>query len=213
MRLISQKSWEIINYHVTSLQPRRHNIHLPLHRWQDRYEHSFTDMLPQNVPDTNLTKKKNKRRKKEEQARKRKLVDRVHQQQAKNTAMSVLADAESLSSHNRKRLPRSFETPESAPKRSKSHSPRECSLTWDVDAAMEELENFPEDRIIYWSAMARKYEIPQKNGGQILKETAQKHNIDVSKLDHRQNTTPRVRQRKCRLLGGEVSGPTLPSYC
>lgn len=127
--------------------------------------------------------------------------------------MSVLADAESLSSHNRKRLPRSFETPESAPKRSKSHSPRECSLTWDVDAAMEELENFPEDSIIYWSAMARKYEIPQKNGGQILKETAQKHNIDVSKLDHRQNTTPRVRRRKCRLLGGEVSGPTLPSYC
>ena len=75
---------------------------------------------------------------------------------------------------------------------------------------MEELENFPEDSTINWSAMARKYEIPQKNGGQILKETAQKHNIDVSKLDHRQNTTPRVRRRKCRLPGGEVSGPTLP---
>ena len=123
---------------------------------------------------------------------------------------SVLAEAESLSSYNRKRLARSFESPESAPKKSKSHSPKECSLTWDVDAAMEELENFPEDSIINWSAMARKYEIPQKNGGQILKETAQKHNIDVSKLDHRQNTTPRVRRRKCRLPGGEVSGPTLP---
>jgi len=55
------------------------------------------------------------------------------------------------------------------------------------------LKTFPEDSIINWSAMARKYEIPQKNGGHILKETAQKHNINVSKLDHRQNTTPRVR--------------------
>ena len=180
-------------------------------QWEDRYEHSFTDMLPQNVPDTNLTKKKTKgERKKEERARKRKLVEYINQQQAKNTTMSILAEAESLSSYNRKRLACSFESPESAPKRSKSHSPKECSLTWDVDAAMEELENFPEDSIINWSAMARKYEIPQKNGGQILKETAQKHNIDVSKLDHRQNTTPRVRQRKCRLPGGEVSGPTLP---
>ena len=31
-------------------------------QWEDRYEHSFIDMLPQNVPDTNLTKKKQKER-------------------------------------------------------------------------------------------------------------------------------------------------------
>ena len=180
-------------------------------QWEDQYEHSFTDTLPQNVPDTNLTKKKTKgERKKEERASKRKLVEHINQQQAKNTTMSVLAEAESLSSYNRKRLARSFETTESAPKRPKSHSPSQRNLTWDVHAAMEELENFPEDSIINWSAMARKYEIPQKNGGQILKEIAQKHNIDVAKLDRRQNTTPRVRRKKCRLPGGEVSGPTLP---
>ena len=72
-------------------------------QWEDRYEHSFIDMLPQNVPDTNLTKKKTKgERKKEERARKRKLVEYINQQQAKNTTMSVLAEAESLSSYNRK---------------------------------------------------------------------------------------------------------------
>ena len=32
MRLISQKSWEIVNYRVMSVQSWQHNAHLPLHR-------------------------------------------------------------------------------------------------------------------------------------------------------------------------------------
>ena len=67
-----------------------------------------------------------------------------------------------------------------------------------------------EEEVINWTAMARRYQIPHKNGGQVLKETAQKHGIDVGKLDHRPNTAPRIRRRKCRLPGGEISGPSLP---
>jgi len=44
-------------------------------QWEDRYEHSFTDMLPQNVPDTNLMKK---RREKEGRAGSKKKTSRVH---------------------------------------------------------------------------------------------------------------------------------------
>ena len=51
---------------------------------------------------------------------------------------------------------------------------------------MSELEYFPDDQIINWSAMARKYNIPQKNAGQILKTVAEKRDIDVSRLDKRQ---------------------------
>ena len=35
-------------------------------------------------------------------------------------------------------------------------------MTWDVAGAMMELENFPPNDKINWSAMARKYGIPQK---------------------------------------------------
>ena len=53
---------------------------------------------------------------------------------------------------------------------------------------MSEVESFPEDQIINWSAMARKYNILQENGGQILKTVAEKRGIDVSRLDKRDNS-------------------------
>ena len=77
--------------------------------------------------------------------------------------MSVLAEGESLSSYNRKRLALSFEPPLQA-KRKKSHSPSEQNLTGDVSGAMDELRNLPDGEKINRSAMARKYNIQQKNG-------------------------------------------------
>ena len=76
--------------------------------------------------------------------------------------MTLLVEAESTSSYRRKRLALCFEKPDQPSKKHKSHSPSDSNLTWDVDAAMSELESFPEDKIINWSAMARKYTIPQK---------------------------------------------------
>jgi hypothetical protein len=55
--------------------------------------------------------------------------------------MSVLGEAESLASYGRKRLALSHEKP-TTPQRPKSHSPNEHNLTWDVQGAMRELENF-----------------------------------------------------------------------
>ena len=81
-----------------------------------------------------------------------------------NTTMTILAEAESLSSYRRKRLALGFEQPDK-PKKHKSHSPSDSNLTWDVDTALSELETYPEDQSINWSSMAN---IPQKNGGQVL---------------------------------------------
>ena len=48
---------------------------------------------------------------------------------------------------------------------------------------MNEQTTLPEHERINWSAMVRKYHIPQKNnGGQMLKET-EVRGIDVNKLD------------------------------
>ena len=48
---------------------------------------------------------------------------------------------------------------------------------------MDELRNLPDGERIDWSATASKYNIPQKNGGQILKALAEERGIDVSKQD------------------------------
>jgi hypothetical protein len=57
-----------------------------------------------------------------------------------NTTMSVLAETQSLSSYNRKRLAMGFEKPSEPSKKHKSHSPSDSSLTWDVDTALLELQ-------------------------------------------------------------------------
>ena len=126
--------------------------------------------------------------------------------------MPVLAEAESISSYSRKRLALSFEQP-TAPKRSKSHSPNEANMTWNVEGAMAELQNVPPNQKINWSSVARKYSIPQRNAGQVLKETATKHGIDTSRLEQGSETvhTPRIRRYKSPLSGGEISMPCLPT--
>ena len=87
--------------------------------------------------------------------------------------MSVLAEGESLSSYNRKRLALSFQEPTPQAKK-KVNSPSEQNLIGDVDGAMDELKNLPEGERINWSAMARKYHIPQKNGANFERNSRRK---------------------------------------
>ncbi len=74
---------------------------------------------------------------------------------------------------------------------------------------MDELRSLPDGERVNWSALARKYNIPQKNGGQILKELTESRGIDVSNLDQERVTT---HQRRCkkRLPGGEIPTPCHP---
>ncbi len=94
--------------------------------------------------------------------------------------MTLLAEVESISSYKRKRLSYSFETPP-APKRQKTHSPNEDNLTLDMNKVIETLQHFPPNEKINWSGTARKLGIIQTNGGQFLKEIAQKHGMETSK--------------------------------
>ena len=159
-----------------------------------------------------MQKKGKTQRKREQRSQKRKIVSEINDHFSKNATMSVLAEAESMASYSRKRLALSYERP-TTPKRRKSHSPKEANMSWDIDGAMEELENFPPNQKINWSSMARMYEIPQKNAGQVLKETAVKHGIHTCTLEQSNNAlcTPRIRRHKCRLSGGEISMPCLPT--
>ena len=171
--------------------------------WEEKFNHTFSIALPQNVPEANLCAKKSRTEKKrEDRIQKRQLTQHISDQLKENLTMSVLAEGESLSSYNRKRLALSFESA-TQPKRKKSHSPNELNLTWDVDGAIDELQSLPEGETINWSAIARKYNATQKNGGQILKGIAEKRGIDVSKLDGKV-ATQRSRRCKKRLPGGQL---------
>ena len=121
------------------------------------------------------------------------------------------AEAESLETYNRKHLEMSFE-PETPPKWSKTHSPNEENHTWSHNNALAMLQNATTDKKVNWSATARTLGIPGKNAGQVLKEVAVSHGVDVARLEHRDPPQlPRLRNQKNKLPGGEISIPTLPS--
>lgn len=68
--------------------------------WQQHFDHSFTRSLPAIVPQSSLTHKKTKvESKREDRSRKRKLVENINNQLSENMTLSVLAEAESLSSY------------------------------------------------------------------------------------------------------------------
>ena len=178
--------------------------------WQSHYSRTFTEAIPSVVPESNLVQKKTRiEQKKRDRTQKRNIVREINGHFRQQTSMLVLAEAESLAAYGRKRLALSYEKPET-PQTPKSHSPNEQNMSWSIDEALNDLENFPPEQIINWSAMARKHNIPGKNAGQVLKETAKKYGINTAALDQRDDT-PRVRRRKCRLPGGEICMPCLPT--
>ena len=152
---------------------------------EERFNHTFTAKLPRNAPEEDLTYKMSRAERKDRD-QKRQIEKQITQHLKENT-MTLLAEAESTSSYRRKRLALCFEKPDQPSKKHKSHSPSIPNLTWDVDTSMLELESYPHDIILDWSEMARKCNITQKNGGQVLTETAKKRGIDVSRLDRRDN--------------------------
>ena len=58
--------------------------------------------------------------------------------------------------------------------------------------------------------MARKHNISGSNAGQVVKEFSQAHYVNTSKLEKAAKTS-RSRPKRCKLPGGKVSSPALPS--
>lgn len=71
------------------------------------------------------------------------------------------------------------------------------------------LNNWPAEHTINWSKEAQKLGITGPNRGQVLKETAVRHGINTVDLDG--HTTRRIRSRKRRLPGSDISVGSGPS--
>ena len=139
-------------------------------QWNTQYNCTFTKSLPKIAPEVNLVEKPSKTdKKREDRKQKRKIVKDISKQLGENATMCVLAEGESLSAYSRKRLSMSFEKPERPAKRHKSHSPKEDNIVWDVKGAVEFLQNFPEEKTINWTGVARRFGGTKGNAGQVLK--------------------------------------------
>lgn len=142
----------------------------------------------------------------------RKCRDKENDVLKQTVPSAVLVEDESLRAYQRKRRLQYLETPPAkrAPS-SKSHSPDFATVTWNKDAVLRDLQEHPEaPPPINWQKFARDHGIPGSNCGQVLKEFAQKSNIDTARLDGRTAHT-RSRMRKRRLHGVEISAPTTPT--
>ena len=142
----------------------------------------------------------------------RKCRDKENESLKQTASLAVLMEDESVRSYQRKRLAQNFETPPSKRRQTnKSHSPDFDKVTWDKDAVLQALHNYPPaPPPINWQKFAEDHHVPGRNRGQVVKEFAEKSGIDTHKLDGKRTQDKRLRRRKRRLLGGEVSAAQNP---
>ena len=74
---------------------------------------------------------------------------------------------------------------------------------------LEEAASWPPDKRVNWSSLAREYGIHALNGGQILKEFLQEHNVPAALIVQRATRAPRRCKKK--LGSGKVSFPMYPT--
>ena len=97
-------------------------------------------------------------------------------------------------------------------KKIKLHSPSDDKHTWSHEDATTLLLSHPSEQKINWSQCARTLHIPGGNAGQTLKEYAKRQGFDVTTMERKTSSPPtRVRRKKKKLPGGEISTPTLPT--
>ena len=93
------------------------------------------------------------------------------------------------------------------------------NMTWDKESMKAEVMRYPAGTLVNWTDLARQYNILNKsgelakNGGQIAQEWLKSAGVDVHKLKrlNTENDTCRIRRKKLRGAGGEISVATLPT--
>lgn len=90
-------------------------------------------------------------------------------------------------------------------------------MTWDKDALKREVQGYDDNIQVNWSSLAVKYAITNtkgeraRNGGQIAKEYVESAGVDTTRFKRKSNGDhdfPRIRKKKRKGAGGEISIPT-----
>lgn len=99
-------------------------------------------------------------------------------------------------------------------KKIKNHTGNFNNITWDKEQLKEEVKGLADGHLINYSELARKYNICNSfgnlapNGGQIVKEWLKSEGVNLSRFKDKSNIESKVRRRKRRGPGGEISIPT-----
>lgn len=139
----------------------------------------------------------------------------------------------SLRGWQRDRLATSFETKESAKKRTeqlncqpaqkkakKNHVGKFEASNWDKENLLEEVRGYEDGKVVSWRALATRYNVCNNkgvlanNGGQMVKEYVISQDLDITKFrtsSQHIGDQEIVRKRKRRSVGGEISIPTEPT--
>lgn len=100
-------------------------------------------------------------------------------------------------------------------RRKLNHSGRFDNITWNCNGLKAEVQGYPDDMKVNWTALARQYQIKNsvgqiaKNGGQIAKDWLLSQGVDVQRftckrpLSNPEAGERRVRRKKLRSLGGK----------
>ena len=90
------------------------------------------------------------------------------------------------------------------------------NMQWDKQALLEEVNSYADGTVINWSALARQYQVKNKNGQlakngrQIVQEYLKSQGVDVSKFKKRglqEDEGSRIRKKMKRSAGGEITVP------
>ena len=90
------------------------------------------------------------------------------------------------------------------------------NMQWDKQALLEEVNSYADGTVINWSALARQYQVKNKNGelakngGQIVQEYLKSQGVDVTKFKKRglqEDEGSRLRKKIKRSAGGEITVP------
>ena len=181
------------------------------HSYHSNYQHKFVDSVVKvcGKAEGVQHRKTASEKKKEQRKCQRKFRDAVNQQFCKNAGVSFLAENESFSGYQRKRLSQSFESKSKSASKTKRHVPSEASVCGYRDIVLEKVSLWPEDKIINWTQLAGECKIEGKNRGQIAKVIAEECGVPASRLVS--NRKKSSRRSKAKLPGNEVSMPCLPT--
>ena len=92
----------------------------------------------------------------------------------------------------------------------KSLIPSKAKHTWDTAAIVEEVQKWPENQHMNWTEIARRHNVPGRNGGQIVKTIVQDNGVDISRFSA--NSLKKcIRASKCRFPGKEIAIPANPT--
>ncbi|KAK3736574.1 hypothetical protein QZH41_012852, partial [Actinostola sp. cb2023] len=140
-----------------------------------------------------------------------------------------LGNRQSFKARQRERLAMSFESRRAAEERlrakvqatqcqkKKDHTGTIKDINWDKEKLKQEVDGYEDGVKINWSDLARKYDIKNKsgnsakNGGQIAQQYLVNEGVNVHRFKRQHdesNKENKIRRKKLRGLGGEISLPT-----